>query len=117
MPDLAFTKEELAQREKDMKDSPCCSPEGAPKYPWGLEFSFQKETLAKLGRRASDFKVGQEIPITGTLRITRISSYETAEGSDDSAGVVLTSVDLPKNEKEAATTLYPNQGQTQESSS
>jgi len=108
MIDLAYTPEE--QKERD-KYAPMPSDYNGPKYPWGLSVTFDKSTLAKLGKSARDFNVGDEVVMEVKLRVTSISAYETESSTEESVG--LTMVAIAPEEPEGpsrAERLYPGQG-------
>lgn len=111
MPDLAFTKEDLAERQAEYSATPPV--EDMPKYPWGLELCFDKTVLAKLGLQASDFKMGQEIPVQAVLRVRSLRQEENVSGEDSSVGLTMISVDLPKTSKAQAKKLYPDQAEAE----
>lgn len=100
--DLALTPTEQSGAEK-MSEVPGYD---APKYPWGLEISFDDQTLSKLARSSSDFTVSDEFEMTVRVKVSRVSSYETDSGVNQSVGMCITAVDLPKREQDRAEILY-----------
>lgn len=107
MKDLAYT----ATEQKDNKEKYCCMPDGSgPKYPWGLNLTLETETLAKLGKNASDFKVGSEIPITVLAKVTSISMSEREDGGKhQTVGLMCCQMDLgdgKTSDAEKAEKLY-----------
>lgn len=108
---LAYTEEDHAKMKEGM--TKCCdvpSDYKGPKYPWGLELSFDNAVLDKLGKSASDFKPGEDIPISGTLRITGINMSENEDGSkQQSVRAILTAIDdgaKAKTADETAAAIY-----------
>lgn len=108
---LAYTDADHEKMKEGM--AKCCSMPSdyvGPKYPWGLELSFDNTVLEKMGKQATDFKPGTDMPITGTLRITGMNINENEDGSKhQSVRAVLTAIDdgqEPKTDKERATAIY-----------
>lgn len=105
MVDLAYTEEE--QREHSAK---CCdmpSDYKGPKYPWGLSVHFDNSVLDKLSKNVSDFKIGEEVQVPVTLRVTSLSANESEDGEGrQSVGLVMTSIDMPKSDSDKAKTLF-----------
>ena len=106
MKDLSYTPEELAQN----KEKYCCAPDGSgPKYPWGLSLSLETETLSKLGKSVTDFKVGDSIPIMVMAKVTSISMSENAEGGkNQSVGLIAAQMDFGEasSEEDKAQKLF-----------
>lgn len=108
---LAYTDEDHEKMKEGM--AKCCampSDYKGPKYPWGLELTFDDSVLEKMGKSAADFKVGSDMPITGTLRITGMNLNENEDGSKhQSVRAVLTAIDDgvdPKTDADRAKTIY-----------
>lgn len=103
---LAYTDDEIAKRKEGM-DKCCTMPSDyvGPKYPWGLELTFDNAVLEKMGKSATDFKPGSDLPITGTLRITGMNINENEDGTKhQSVRAVLTAIDDGMKGKTAAET-------------
>jgi hypothetical protein len=113
MPNLAYTKKELLARSEVNTATPMYDPGEAPRYPWGLELCFDQSVLKKLARSASDFKIGDEIPVQATLRVRSLRSEETVEGEDSTVGFTMIAVELPKTDGERAAKLFPAQSAEQ----
>jgi hypothetical protein len=106
---LAYTEADHEAMMGDMKTSPMPSDYVGPKYPWGLQLSFDDATLEKMGMSATDFKPGTDMPIEGVLRITGISISEREDGTKcQCVNAVLSSIDTetPKTPAEAAEMIY-----------
>lgn len=106
MKDLAYTSEEMASN----KEKYCCAPDGSgPKYPWGLSLSLETETLKRLGKSVTDFKVGTEVPIMVMAKVTSISMSENAEGGkNESVGLIAAQMDFndAMSEEDKAAKMY-----------
>lgn len=78
-----------------------------PKFPYGLCLDLNDESLTKLGITTLP-KVGEEVAITATAKVTRISAYEEQDGAEQSLGLQITmmEVDIPSQMKSAADRLY-----------
>ena len=60
----------------------------APPYPWGLEINLNKEVLQKLGKKAEDFTVGEDVYILAKANITSKRISENV-GSNESVTIGL----------------------------
>lgn len=105
--DLAFTDAE----QKEMAADSCCPmPEGykGPKYPWGLQLTFEDSVLEKLGKTAADFKIGEALDVPVTLRVTGLRATEREDGDmRQSVDLVMIAIDTgAKSEEEKARTLF-----------
>ena len=64
----------------------------ADDYPYGLEISLEKESLAKLGLDIDDFIVGGEVEMVCHAEVTR--THESAGKNDISASVSIQITDI-----------------------
>jgi len=78
MIDLAYSDEERKEIKGEM--SPTAPDYEGPKYPWGLEFSLENASLDKLGLDLSAFKIGQELPLNGVVRVVGLDQNERDNG-------------------------------------
>jgi len=77
MTDMACSSSE----SEDLKTAPMPQDDsGGPKYPWGLELRLETESLKKLGLKATDFKIGDKVPMTVLALVTSISSSQSQNG-------------------------------------
>lgn len=97
MKNMAFTKDELKNREDEYKDCAPCSDQN--KYPYGLCITLDKETMAKLGMKELP-DVGQGFTITGKVEVKSVSKSEHADGGGYSdVGLQITHMELGSGEK------------------
>lgn len=108
MVDLAYSKEELAERERKCCDMPM--EYKGPKYPWGLNITLETDSLEKLGKTVTDFEVGARIPITIIAEVSNISMSQNSDGSKHQCvGLLCADMEFPsakRSDKEMAETLY-----------
>ena len=66
------------------KDMGKCAPIDciAPDYPWGLCLNLESDELDKLGLTNLP-KVGTEMPITATVKVTRVSQSASENGGKE----------------------------------
>lgn len=103
MIDLAYTpaevKEEVAEQQ---------SPD-TPKYPYGLCIYMDEDVLTKIGKSASDFKVGDKMSFPVTFEVTGTSSNKKADGTtSDCINMQITAFDMPgaKSAQDMADNIY-----------
>lgn len=108
---LAYTDEDHEKMKEGM--GKCCAMPSdyvGPKYPWGLEITFDNASLEKRGKQATDFKPGTDMPFSGTLRITGMNINENEDGTkQQSVRAVLTEIDdgkAEKTDKDRASAIY-----------
>lgn len=107
---LAYSDEEIA-KHKEQSEKYCAMPGDykGPKYPWGLELRLETSSLEKLGKAATDFKVGTEIPMNAIVRVTSVSSNETEDGGkSECVCLVVQQMDIEgsKTSEQQAAALY-----------
>lgn len=64
----------------------------APDYPYGLCLHLDRDEIKKLGMKELP-KIGTEMPITGIVKVTRVSQ-SAVEGSDEESSIDLQITDL-----------------------
>ena len=108
MVDLAYTDSELSERSPKVSDMP--TDYKGPKYPWGLNLSLESDSLKKLGKSVSDFKVGTRVPITIMAEVSNVSMSENSDGSKhECVGLLCADLEFPsakQSDSEAAEKLY-----------
>jgi hypothetical protein len=66
-----------------------------PVYPEGLKLHLDSDTLRKLAMSRSDFQVGMELPICGSVLVTGIAATpKQIRGADTSVTLQITSLDI-----------------------
>lgn len=78
--------QELTSMRMSKKDMPKASevsdsPSG-PQYPWGLGVTLEREALAKMGIKLSDYAVGDTVELYAKCKVTRLSQSES-EGNNN----------------------------------
>ena len=68
-------KMELTAKESK-KDTVEAKENEMPKYPWGLSFQLNNESLKKLSLMEHPFEIGDEVEIKAMCKITSVSAYE-----------------------------------------
>ena len=89
--DLHSMKRTIKEKKENSTAEVAPSYEG-DEYPYGLEISLEKESLAKLGLDIDDFVVGGEVEIICHAEVTR--THESAGKSDTSASVSIQITDM-----------------------
>lgn len=105
MKDLAYS----AADQKEMKEKYAEMPTdySGPKYPYGLELSLDEHCLEKLGKSASDFKVGEDMKVAVMFKVNRVSISEQVEGGKhETVGLCVTGMDFAESYSEKADKLY-----------
>lgn len=93
----------LSKRERKDITEPSMD---APEYPWGLNLTLDEEVLEKLGLDVGDFKVGEELPLVGVVKVTSISQHQSDGSASTSVGLTLVKVETGKSDDEKASTLF-----------
>lgn len=84
MADMAFTKDELKARKKEM----AIGCDGQPNsYPWGLCIRLEKEQLDKLGMKQLP-RVGTELHVMAMAKVTSVEQ-SAREGDEEHQCVAL----------------------------
>ncbi len=82
---MAFKDMKLTKREAKKLVPVEATSADRPKYPWGLQITFDRESLKKLGKSVDDFDVGQRVTFVCIAKVTSLSKRdnESGEGSQD----------------------------------
>lgn len=67
---------------KELKTEMAPSKEEGPRYPYGLELSFNSESMGKLPQ-LKGAKVGQKVIVQGVGEISRVSMHENKNGKEE----------------------------------
>lgn len=95
MIDLKYTK---ADKKKRTGDYPEPAMTNSESYPWGLKVTLDQETLAKLGRAAKTFEIGEAFTASAKFKVVSVSQ----ESDRSDVGLQITALDLSKPGKVAA---------------
>lgn len=111
MVDLAYTKEELAAKEKEYGTG--TAPADMPKYPYGLSMYLSDDVVEKIGGAPGE--VGDTVQVSGTVKIVGRSEREEAGGDVcKTLDLQFTSIEFgkaTKGMKEIASAIYPEDGE------
>ena len=73
----------------------------SPDYPYGLSITLEKESLAKLGKSAADYKMGDKVAISAVAHVKSISSSQYEDGGNhESVTLQITEMDCGNNSKD-----------------
>ena len=100
MSTLKSMKMTAAEREKRM-EAPSSVSTDAPTYPWGLSITLDNESLDKLGSDGV-YNVGDEMVLIAQVKVTSVSSQESAGGKNKSVGLQITAMCLEEGDRETA---------------
>lgn len=107
MKSMAYTKEDIKKREKEMKTS--CCPGDPAKYPYGLCLSLDKTSLEKLNIGELP-EVGDEFVFMAKAKVQSVGSSDHADGSSTKqVSLQITSMEMSETETdktEMAEKLY-----------
>lgn len=83
-------------KKSDMENMAMPAMSEGDRYPWGLRITLEKEDLAKLGLKASGFKIGQTVAIQAQAKVTSINSREStgSDGTYQDVGIQIEKLDL-----------------------
>lgn len=79
---------DLKRTKKKTKEETGPQPVGSPEYPWGLQLTFENETLEKLGIAPKDFSVGENVLMICAGKITRLSQVQNLDLKERSTNSV-----------------------------
>lgn len=83
--------------KKEGKDTACWPDEV---YPWGLRISLSQEELDKLGIKAVSFKIGSDVSISASAKITSIRILAENKKEDATVEMQITGLSLGKINRE-----------------
>lgn len=98
MVDMAYTPEELAEKQKMMDGTP--SIENMEKYPWGTRLRFDNATVKKLGLNP---QIGQEVKFMAVAKVVEVEATEEVDGDvRQHVALQITTMELEKGTDRAA---------------
>lgn len=69
-----------------------------PDYPYGLSITLEKESLTKLGKSATDYKMGDKVTVSAVAHVKSISSSQYDDGENhESVTLQITEMDCGDN--------------------
>ncbi|MBN9642931.1 MAG: hypothetical protein J0I68_30680 [Achromobacter sp.] len=94
---------------EEAKEGECCvsseSPDGSPKYPWGLSISLDDVTLRKLGMTELP-EVGRQMRLMAAVEVCGTSQHANQDGTDRCVSLQITQMGLEGEGPQPAQVLY-----------
>jgi len=104
---MALTNMKLSADDAKVEEVavPQVSPDGGPRYPYGLSLCLDKESMGKLGMTDLP-EIGGKMLLTALVEVTSVSQYQTQESQDKSVHLQITDMELQRPSGDAARKLY-----------